>query len=110
MEISPIEILEYQNDEGKCPFLLWMNSLRDIQARAIIRKRLNRIRIGNLGVVRNLGEGIWEIKIDFGPGYRIYYGEDGKKIIVILCAGDKKSQNRDIVTAKKYWKDYLESL
>ena len=110
MKNFPREILEYQDDKERCPFLSWINSLRDVQARAIIRKRLNRIRIGNLGIVRNLADGVWEIKIDFGPGYRIYYGEEGKKVIVLLCAGDKKSQNRDILMAKKYWKDYVERL
>ncbi|MCM0606989.1 MAG: type II toxin-antitoxin system RelE/ParE family toxin [Xanthomonadaceae bacterium] len=83
-----------------------MNGLKDISARAIVRKRLNRVRTGNLGNTRNLSQGVWELKIDFGPGYRVYFGEDGAKIVVLLVGGDKGSQERDIQKAKEYWKDY----
>ena len=107
MEPVPRELLEYETKDEKCPFREWLESLRDIQARAIIRKRLNRVRLGNLGVNRSVGQGVWELKIDFGPGYRVYYGEDGPKIVVLLCAGDKSSQSRDIAQAHEYWKDYL---
>lgn len=107
MEPIPRELLEYETADGKCPFLDWLDSLRDIKARAIIRKRLNRVRLGNLGVCRNVGNGVWEIKIDFGPGYRVYYGEDGPKIVVLLCAGDKSTQSQDITQAQEYWRDYL---
>lgn len=107
MEPIPRELLEYESESGKCPFKDWLESLRDIQARAIIRKRLNRVRLGNLGVNRSVGQGVWELKINFGPGYRIYYGEDGPKIVVLLCGGDKGTQSRDIEEAKAYWKDYL---
>lgn len=75
-------------------------------ARAIIRKRLNRVRLGNLGNTRGLGSGVSELKIDFGPGYRVYYGEDGPKIVVLLVGGDKGSQDRDIEKAKAFWEDY----
>lgn len=107
MEPVPRELLEYETQDEKCPVREWIESLKDIQARAIIRKRLNRVRLGNLGVNRNVGKGVWELKIDFGPGYRIYYGEDGPKIVVLLCGGDKGSQNRDITQAQEYWRDYL---
>ena len=109
MGMEPIsrELVEYVTAGEKCPFLDWLNRLRDVQGRAFIRKRLNRVRLGNLGINRSLGDGVWELKVEFGPGYRVYYGEDGAKIVVLLCGGDKGSQRRDIEEAKKYWRDYL---
>ena len=107
MEPVQRELLEYEAESEKCPFQEWLKSLKDIKARAIIRKRLNRVRLGNLGTNRHVGEGVWELKIDFEPGYRIYYGEDGPKIVVLLLAGDKGSQSKDIEQAQKYWCDYI---
>jgi len=103
---KPRELEIYEASDGTCPFEDWLNSLKDITARALIRKRLTRIRLGNMGKTRNLRDGVWELKIKFGPGYRVYYGEDGPKIIVLLIGGDKGSQQRDIQKAKKYWEDY----
>ncbi|MGK5085748.1 type II toxin-antitoxin system RelE/ParE family toxin [Bdellovibrionota bacterium FG-1] len=107
MEPTPKELLEYETVTGECPFLNWLHELKDLQARAIIRKRLNRVRIGNLGNNRHVGQGVWELKIDFGPGYRVYYGNEGDRIVVLLCGGDKGTQTRDITKAQEYWKDYL---
>ena len=106
MESTPREIIEYVTESGKCPFEDWINDLKDIQARALIRKRLTRIRLGNFGNVRTIGDGVMELKIDFGPGYRVYYALDGETLVVLLCGGDKGSQERDILKAKEYWKDY----
>ena len=74
---------------------------------AIIQARLNRVRLGNFGDARALGGGVEELRIDYGPGYRIYFGRDGQTVVVLLCAGDKQSQRHDIETAKAYWRDYL---
>lgn len=106
MEPTPRELLFYETKNGKCPFEDWLNGLRDVASRAIIRNRLNRVRLGNLGNTRSLGNGVWELKIDFGPGYRIYYGEDGPRIVILLLGGDKSTQGRDIETAKEFWEDY----
>lgn len=103
---SPRELEIYETSDGRFPFEDWLNSLKDITARSLIRKRLTRIRLGNMGNARNLGDGVWELKIDFGPGYRVYYGEDGPKIVVLLIGGDKGTQPRDIQKAKAYWEDY----
>jgi putative addiction module killer protein len=103
---SPRELEIYETSDGRFPFEDWLNSLKDFTARSLIRKRLTRIRLGNMGNARNLGDGVWELKIDFGPGYRVYYGEDGPKIVVLLIGGDKGSQQRDIQKAKAYWEDY----
>lgn len=107
METHPKELLEYETANGDSPFSEWLEGLRDIQARAIIRKRLNRVRQGNLGNSRSVGDGVFELKVDFGPGYRVYFGNDGEKIVVLLCGGDKNSQEADIRKAKEYWTDYL---
>ena len=106
MEIMPKEILIYETEDEKRPFESWLDDLRDINTRSIIRKRLNRIRLGNLGDIKALGAGLYEFRIDFGPGYRIYFGEDGPRIVVLLAGGDKASQERDIKKAKMYWEDY----
>ena len=64
------------------------------------------MRLGNLGNIRSLGDGVSELKVDFGPGYRVYFGEDGPRVVVLLIGGDKGSQQRDIAKAKDYWRDY----
>jgi putative addiction module killer protein len=71
-----------------------------------IRKRLNRVRLGNLGDIEAVGGGVKELKIHFGPGYRVYFAEDGKTVVVLLCGGDKSSQAEDIRRAREYWADY----
>lgn len=74
---------------------------------AIITTRLNRIAQGNFGLCRNLSPSLWELKIDFGPGVRIYFGEDGEKVVVLLVGGNKSTQTKDIMNANHYWNDYL---
>lgn len=106
MEARPKELLEYISEDGRSPFSEWLLGLRDIQARAIIRKRLNRVRQGNLGVSRPVGDGVFELKVDFGPGYRVYFANDGDAIVVLLCGGDKSSQEADIRKAQEYWAEY----
>ena len=74
-----------------------------------MRVRLNRIRLGNFGDCKRVGGGVEELRIDFGPGYRIYYGRRGSLLVVLLCGGDKGTQARDILTAQKHWKEYLDA-
>jgi putative addiction module killer protein len=83
--------------------------LKDAQATGIIRARLNRIRLGNFGDCKSVGGGVEELRIDFGPGYRVYYGREGARVVVLLCGGDKKMQGRDILTAQRHWKEYLDA-
>ena len=99
-------ILIFETKEGKSPFSDWLLGLKDIKARAIIRARIERIRLGNLGDCKSLGGGVFELKIPFGPGYRVYLGQDGPVIVVLLCGGDKGSQKRDITKAKLLWTEY----
>jgi putative addiction module killer protein len=100
------ELREYLTETGHNPFREWLHSLRDIQARARIRVRLNRVRLGNLGDCKPVGDGVMELRMDFGPGCRVYFGQDGDVLVVLLCAGDKRTQARDIATAQEYWQSY----
>ena len=103
-----IEILLYR--EGRSiPFSTWLASSRDARAVGVVRCRLNRIRLGNFGDCKSVGGGVEELRIDFGPGYRVYYGREGSLVVVLLCGGSKKSQARDIVTAQRQWKEYLDA-
>jgi putative addiction module killer protein len=81
-------------------FTTWLASLRDQRARARILKRLDRAKVGNLGDVAPVGEGVSEMRIFYGPGYRVYFVQRGETVIVLLCGGDKSTQNDDIATAK----------
>ncbi|MCA3716716.1 MAG: type II toxin-antitoxin system RelE/ParE family toxin [Brevundimonas sp.] len=81
-------------------FDAWIRSLRDATARAIVARRIRRVALGNLGDTRSVGEGVSELRIHHGPGYRVYYVRRGDTVIVLLCGGDKASQTRDIDRAK----------
>jgi len=86
----------------------WLTELRDIRARARIEARIRRLSLGNPGDVKPVGEGISEMRIDYGPGYRVYYLKRGPIVVVLLCGGNKASQDRDIVVAKAIaaqWKE-----
>lgn len=72
----------------------------------MIRTRINRMRMGNLGDNKSVGEGVSEMRIAFGPGYRVYFAIDKGTVVVLLCGGDKGTQERDIERAKRYWKEY----
>ncbi|HEY9809819.1 MAG TPA: type II toxin-antitoxin system RelE/ParE family toxin [Halomicronema sp.] len=106
MEVQPKNIENYLRGDGSSPFEEWLDSLRDTKAVAKIKKRLRRVELGNLGDYRSVGEGVYELKVDYGPGYRVYFGQVGLTIVLLLCGGDKSSQNQDIKEAKKYWVDY----
>ena len=77
----------------------WLDSLRDVRARARVLVRVERLAAGNLGDVRPAGEGVSELRIDYGPGYRVYFRKQGRTIVVLLAGGDKRTQGRDIETA-----------
>jgi len=101
-----VQVELYQTPDGKTPFSIWFNSLRDKQAIAKIRLRLDRLHAGNFGDCKSIGEGVHELRIVHGPGYRLYFGQIGLKLVLLLCGGDKGSQQEDIRKAKKYWQDY----
>lgn len=80
-------------------FVRWLDGLRDIQARARVQARIERLAIGNPGDVQPVGEGISELRINYGPGYRVYYKKLGRELVILLAGGDKSTQARDIKTA-----------
>jgi len=107
VEAKPRVLLIFETGDGKLPFEEWLNKLRDLRTRAVIRKRLDRIGLGNLGDAKSVGKGVSELRIDVGPGYRVYFGEDKGVVVVLLCGGDKNTQERDIKRAQGYWQEYL---
>lgn len=100
------EIRHYLTREGKDLFLEWHRSLRDTRARIAIDRRINRIELGNLGDHKFCRDGVWELRIDAGPGYRVYYAIAGTQIVLLLCGGDKATQSADIDRACACWHDW----
>jgi len=102
---APLYTLEYYLDaRGRSPFTEWLETLRDRAGVARIITRLDRIQIGNFGRVEPVGYGVSELKIDYGPGYRVYFAMSGTTVVLLLIGGDKSTQKRDIATAKEYWR------
>ena len=101
-----LEVDAYRTSSGKEPFTDWLASIRDKTTRGRIEKRMDRVEDGNMGDYRRLGTNLYELRLDFGPGYRIYFSiyvsKSDSKTILILCAGDKSSQTRNIERAKEY--------
>jgi putative addiction module killer protein len=102
------EIKEYITDKGLSPFRRWLDSLKDIRVKARIQARILRLEFGNLRDHRFVGQGVHELRLDFGPGYRVYFGLDDNTLVLLLLGGDKSSQQGDIQKARKFWMDYLE--
>lgn len=100
------ELKTYVNLAGKSIFTEWLNKLRDTQARARIDVRLNRLANGLTGDTKIVGEGVSELRIDWGPGYRVYFARDGATVVLLLCGGDKRTQQKDIDHAIDFWKEY----
>lgn len=103
---GPKALVIYQNRAGKEPYTDWLSSLRDPATRRRIVRRILRVEQGHYGDAKPVGEGVHELRFFFGPGYRIYFGEDGDTIVVLLCGGDKQNQRRDIEQAQVYWQEY----
>jgi len=90
-------------------FGLWLRTLRDQRAKARIAARIRRASFGNLGDVRSVGKGVWEMRIDCGPGYRVYFARRGDTLVILLCGGDKDTQDRDIERAKAIARELKEA-
>ena len=99
-------IRHYISASGKNVFEAWLTSLKDKSVEARIAARLDRVAAGNFGDCKPVGNGVSELRIDFGPGYRIYYAIVGKTCVLLLCGGDKRRQSADIATAAGYLQDY----
>jgi len=101
-----IELRRYQLEDERTPFTEWLSALRDMRARAQIEIRLRRVAVGNFGDCKPVGDGVAELRIDVGAGYRVYFGQHGKALVILLSGGDKASQQIDIKRAKEYWTDW----
>lgn len=100
-----IEIREYIDPKGRSPYARWFNRL-NAQAAAKVATALVRMEQGNLSNTKGVGGGVLECRLDFGPGYRIYFGKEGNTLIVLLGGGTKRSQQQDIETAREFWREY----
>ena len=105
LPLHVIELRYHLDDNGESPFEQWFCDL-DAQAAAKVAVALARVEQGNLSNVKPVGEGVLEYRIDWGPGYRVYFGRDGNVLVILLTGGTKKRQQRDIDTAKALWTDY----
>jgi len=103
-----IDILKYASTDGTIPLDEWIKGLGDRRAKARVLIRLDRLVLGLEGHWRSVGEGVRELKISEGKGYRVYYAWDGPKTVLLLCGGNKSTQNADIKNARTYWRDYNE--
>ncbi|ERJ39261.1 Phage-related protein [Burkholderia sp. AU4i] len=104
--LSKFELLRYQRDDGREPFTEWLNAVRDKLAQARIRERLRRVQTGNFGDCEPVGEGVIELRVHVGAGYRVYFGRYGGALVLLLSGGDKSSQPDDIWRAKEHWSNW----
>lgn len=99
------ELVYYVTENGRIPYREWFESLNDSKTKAVIDARLTRICSGNFGTCEPVGPGIFELKIYYGPGYRVYFGKAAGRIVLLLCGGDKSTQRKDIQRALQFWKE-----
>jgi putative addiction module killer protein len=104
--MADITVLDYITEEGRSPFRQWLTRLRDAKAAARVQARLERLTVGNFGDTKAVGKGVSELRIAYGPGYRVYFARYGDTIVLLLCGGDKRSQPGDIWQAQAYWADF----
>lgn len=102
------ELRTFRTKTGKNPFTDWLDSLKDTVGRAQITNRLNRVALGNYGDYNSVGDGIYELRIHYGPGYRIYFTEQEETILLLLIGGCKRTQKQDIKKSKQYWAEFRE--
>ena len=101
--LSKFELLRYQRDDSREPFTEWLNAVRDKVTQARIRECLRHVQTGNFGDCEPVGDGVIELRIHIGPGYRVYFAQYGRALVLLLSGGDKRSQPDDIRRAKEHW-------
>ena len=101
-----LTINEYTDARGKSPYASWLNGLRDARAKAKIILQVDKMELGLFGDSEPIGEGLSELRIHYGPGYRVYYGKESNEVYLLLCGGDKSTQSKDIRNVKAYWNDH----
>lgn len=104
--IQAKQIIIYADENDYEPYRNWIDNLKDKKNQQRIRARIRRLGEGFYGDCHSVGEGILELRMFFGPGYRVYFGEDADNIVILLCGGDKDSQSQDIKNARGYWRSY----
>ena len=107
--VHPRKLQIYRDSKDRAPYSKWLRSIKDRTTRARIQSGVGRLRSGNFSKCKSVKGGVFELRLHFGPGYRVYFGEVGDTIVLLLCGGDKSSQARDIEQAKAYWQEYKES-
>lgn len=101
-----VQVYRYKTEAGAEPVTEWLLSLKDNLVQAKMRLRINRVAEGNFGDCSSVGDGVSELREHIGAGFRMYFGQQGKTIVILLCGGTKRTQASDITTAKKYWTDW----
>lgn len=104
--MNSYKVRHYLSEDGRDFIADWLRQLRDPMAKVQIVKRLNRAELGNFGDNKFCRDGVWEMRVDVGAGYRVYYAQAGKRIVLLLCGGDKRSQDTDIARAVEFWRDW----
>jgi putative addiction module killer protein len=105
VEARPQELIIFEHSNGECPYSKWLKKL-DRRIAKRITLRVGRLEEGNFGDCKAARDGVQELRLDFGPGYRVYFAREGKAVVVLLFGGDKSSQTNDIKAAKAFWREY----
>ncbi len=101
-----MEIRHCLTVSGRDPYQQWLDQLKDLKGRVAIQRRIDRLTEENIGDHKFCQDGVWELRVDIGPGYRVYYTLEGKTIVLLLCGGSKRTQAADVKEAVRYWRDY----
>lgn len=101
-----MQVVHYVTPDAKDVYQDWLDKLKDMRARVAIQRRVDRLALGNFGDHRFCRDGVWELRVDVGPGYRMYYAQAKKALVVLLCGGDKRTQDSDIDRAVAYWQNF----
>ena len=110
MQIRPREILHYTTPSGRNPYRQWYTRIKDQKTQIVISNRISRLRSGIFGDYKRLRKDLYELRIRYGPGYRVYFGAFQNDVVILLCGGTKGTQQRDIIRAQNYWNDFLERM
>ncbi len=100
------DVLIFETADGRAPFYEWLMGIRDRSTKARVETHIDRLALGNFSNCAPVGEGVSELKINFGPGYRVYFGQDGRNLIILLIGGKKDTQSADVKLATAYWREY----
>ncbi|MCC6220620.1 MAG: type II toxin-antitoxin system RelE/ParE family toxin [Deltaproteobacteria bacterium] len=106
MEIKERKVTTFVTGSGRAPYEEWFETLKDKRAQALVLSRIDRVCLGNFGNCKSVGNGVYELRIYYSSGLRIYFGLEGEQVVILLCGGDKGSQRKDIAYAQELWMEY----